>query len=262
MMASDLLDARNGPAYDHPATTDEPGTYIIASLPRSGSTLLARLLWDTGWVGAPKEYLNPMQLRDWEVRLGRPPSRWLHGGLRGAAVGAIVGRGWSERRLSRHLERVRCRRSSGGWFGLKLHHHHFVRYGGMSFVDRVLPDARWLRISRADRLGQAISWQRALESGQWAAWQPKGEPVRYRRSRIEQRLADIEQAEMGWDRSLAGRAVWSVTYEALVASPGTTLQSALSWLGVERRVEDPQLPTGRQADRVTDDWRARWTAGI
>ena len=30
---------------------------------------------------------------------------------------------------------------------------------------------------------RAISWQRALESGQWAAWQPKGEPVRYRNPR-------------------------------------------------------------------------------
>ena len=261
-MAVQLLDARNGPELDHPSGTGGGGTYIIASVPRSGSTLLARLLWDTGWVGSPKEYLNPMQLRDWEVRLGRSPSRWLHGRLHGAAVGAIVGRGWSERRLAGHLERVRCRRSSGGWFGLKLHHHHFVRYGGLSFVDRVLPGARWLRISRRDRLGQAISWQRALESGQWAAWQPTGEPVRYRRSRIQQRLAAIEQAETGWDRALEDRPVWQVTYEALVEDPRATLQSALNWLDVDRLVDEPQLPMRRQADAVTAEWRAHWTAGI
>ena len=82
-MGSDLLDPRNGPAFD---TGREGGRlFVIASTPRSGSTWLARTLWDAG-LGAPKEYFNPTQLRDWEVRCGTPLSRLAHGCLRGRAV--------------------------------------------------------------------------------------------------------------------------------------------------------------------------------
>ncbi len=261
-MAGTLLDPRNGSDFDLSPDGRGQRAYIIASVPRSGSTLLARLLWDTGLVGAPKEYLNPMQLRDWTVRDGPAVTRWVHSRLRGSLVGAVVGRGWSEQQLKRHLERVQSRRSSGGWFGLKLHHHHLIRYGGLPFIDRMLPHAHWLRITREDRLGQAISWERALGSGQWAAWQPKGRTVPYRRERVRQRLADIEQAESGWNQMLKGRAVWQVSYESLVADPAATVRAALASLGVEAPVETPGLPTRRQADAVTAEWRARWAAGI
>jgi LPS sulfotransferase NodH len=255
-----LLDGRNGPDHDLPgAASSQP--YIIASVPRSGSTLLARLLWEVGGVGAPKEYLNPMQLRDWEVRFGSPLSRPVHARLRGHLVGAVVGRTWTTRRLQQHLERVRERRSSGGWFGLKLHHHHFERYGGMPFVERVLPGARWIRIQRLDRLGQAISWERALQSGQWAAWQPEGRPVRYRRSALQRRLVAIEQAELGWDAALANHSVLHVTYESLVERPEGVLGEVLAWLGQSPPAMPPRMPTRRQTDDTSSQWRARWASG-
>src|SRR5579863_5210765 len=47
-----------GPQFDfaHPAPCTR--SYIIASSERSGSTYLAMLLWKTGFLGAPWEYLN------------------------------------------------------------------------------------------------------------------------------------------------------------------------------------------------------------
>lgn len=257
-----LLDPRNGPDFDLPASVTARGSYVIASVPRSGSTLLARLLWETGLVGAPKEYLNPMQLRDWMVRTGRPRERWLYAGLRGPAVGAVVGRNWSAERLAQHIARVRTHRTSGGWFGLKIHHHHFQRYGGLGFIDQILPDARWIRISRGDRLGQAISWARALGSGQWAAWQPTGRAVQYGRHRIRQRLMAIERGESGWDSALHDRPVLHVSYESLVADPQHTIHEVLRWLDVVEEVDVASLPTRRQADAVTEAWRDRWAAGI
>lgn len=258
-----LLDPRNGADHDLPAPATPPRAYVIASVPRSGSTLLARLLWGTGRVGAPKEYLNPMQLRDWEVRFGGPVSRRAHGLLDGRVMGAVVGRGWSEARLAAHLERVRMRRSSGGWFGLKLHHHHFLRMGGRPALDRLLPEVRWVRIQRPDRLGQALSWHRALSSGRWASWQTEARPPTYRRDAIRRRLQAIDVAEAGWDRALADVPVHSLTYAELVADPEAAVRGVLRWLDVEDAdaVAVVPPPTRRQADARTQDWRARWLSG-
>ena len=122
-----LIDPRNGAEWDLPPFEGEARTYIIASTPRTGSTLLCRSLWDTGVAAAPKEYLNPMQLRDWEVRLGATRrSRFLHRFLVGPAVGFAGRYGWGEAELSAHLARVRARRTGeDGLFGLKIHYHHF-----------------------------------------------------------------------------------------------------------------------------------------
>ena len=46
---------------------------MIAAIPRTGSTLLASGLWGTGLAGAPNEYINPLQRRQFEVRWGPMP---------------------------------------------------------------------------------------------------------------------------------------------------------------------------------------------
>lgn len=256
-----LVDPRNGPDFDLPA---DPGArlYVIASTPRTGSTLLARTLWDTGRVGAPKEYLNPTQVRDWEVRLGNPESRLLHRALRGPAV-ALAGRGaWSDARLRQHLRRVRERRSSGGWFGLKLHHHHleqwFLRPG--RDVDAWLPAAIWIRMRREDRLGQALSWVRARQTGAWAAHRRGWSVPVYRRSAIQRTMDEISRHEAAWDAFLAGREVHDVTYEALARRFEPTVQGVLEALGVQdARV--PAAPLEPQADALTIAWRRRFLEG-
>ena len=93
-----LLDPRNGPAFDLPTPHSPRRTYVIASTPRTGSTLLARALWDTGLVGAPKEYLNPMQIRDLGGTPGphvdpapaSPGPAWSHDRARGTAAGSTM----------------------------------------------------------------------------------------------------------------------------------------------------------------------------
>jgi LPS sulfotransferase NodH len=45
--------------FDFPARSDEPErTYLLASVPRAGSTYFSHVLWRTGCLGAPLEYLN------------------------------------------------------------------------------------------------------------------------------------------------------------------------------------------------------------
>ena len=260
-MGTRLLDPRNGPAHDLPPPDGTPRTYVIASTPRSGSTLLCRLLWGCGRVGAPKEYLNPMQLRDWEVRLGeRRRNRWAAAALRGPLVGACMGRaGWGRARIAAHIARVRVRRSSGGWFGLKLHHHHRERWFPDGRLAECLGAPRWIRIRRADRRRQAVSWARAEQTGQWASWQRPLLPPVYSQRLINARWADLDAAEMGWNRVLDGEPHLEVWYEQLVADPVQETRRVLAWLGVPDAdtVPVPLPDVVRQADARSEAWVGR-----
>lgn len=219
-----LLDPRNGADWDLPAAGAPPKTYVVASIPRTGSTMLCRMLWRAGCVGAPKEYLNPMQLRDWEVRLGSPSARRRHLLLSGRRL-ALVGPAWSRPRLAAHLSRVRQRRSAGGWFGLKLHHHHRHRLTGTV--------ARWIYLTRADRIAQAVSWARALQTGQWIGGDSPRK-VCYSRWLIRRCLESIGAGEESWEAHFVRLGVepLRLKYETLVADPESTLCAVLAHLAV------------------------------
>lgn len=263
-----LLDPRNGPAFDLPPWDGPPRTWVVASLPRTGSTLLCNALWDTGRVGAPKEYLNPMQVRDWEARLA--PDRWTRGrhrALVGPAV-ALAGRGrWSDARLRAYLDRVRAHRTGPtGWFGLKIHWHHFEAWflaRGRS-PEAFLGPARWLRVVRRDRLRQAVSWARALQTGRWASWQRGYSPPRFSARAIEARLAAIDAGESAWDAWFAGQGLRPrvVVYEDLIADWEGTLRAVLADLDVPPEAQGalPAPSLRRQADDTTDRWIERWRA--
>lgn len=246
-----LLDPRNGPDWDHEPQPNAQ-TYVLASMPRSGSTLLARTLWDAG-LGAPKEYFNPMQLRDWEVRLGTRASQFRHRCLRGRAVG-LAGRGWwPPARVEAHLERLRLRRTAGGWFGLKIHGHHFERF----FPDPdLLGPVTWLRIRRADRIAQAASWEHAVQSNRWIASQPRGTAT-YSRALLTRRLRLLEAHEARWDAFFADRPCTGVVYEALIADPTRELTRVFGAL--QANVVPPPLPLQPQGDAAA--WADRYRRG-
>lgn len=261
-----LLDPRNGPAFDLPPPDGPPQIYVVASLPRTGSTLLCRTLWDTGLVGAPSEYLNPMQIRDWEVRFGSPVARLAHLPLGGPLL-ALVGCGrWTQARRRAHLARVVARRT-GAWFGLKIHRHHFERWFPDADPARLLgphvAPIRWVRLTRRDRVAQAVSWVRALQTGRWAGDRGSLVPPRYSRRAITGALARIARDEAAWDAFFADRGLdpLALTYEELATDLDGAVRAVLRWLEVPApdRLPDPSLP--RQADARTRRWIARFRAG-
>ena len=259
-----LLDPRNGPDWDLPKSSAPLQPYVIASSPRTGSTLLARLLWDTHLIGAPKEYLNPMQLRDWGLRLASPPTSWALSLLKGHAVG-LAGKPPLCPDPAQHLAQVKERRTGpAGHFGIKLHFHHYEQHcsGGISALLGATP--KWIHITRADRLAQAISWDRALQSGQWAAHQrgPRT-PERYSRTRIQSALDRIAEQEAGWQRVLADQAVLHLEYEELLAHKASALRRCLDWLGIGQAESVALPPDGlrKQSDGMSASWKQRFQAG-
>ena len=258
-----LIDPRNGPDFDLPASSASPRTYVIAATPRTGSTLLCRGLWDTGLVGAPKEYFNPTQLRDWEMRLGTPASRLLHFPLRGPARIFAGFRGWTSERLGAHWQRVRKRRSgASGWCGLKLHRHHRERFFEGVDLESLLGEVRWIRITRRDRLAQAVSWSRARRGGPWASHQRLRLPPIYSERHVATCRTQLEAQEAAWDAELAERQVLSLVYEDLVDDWAQGIRAVLGWLDVPGAdaVAVPAPALERQADPQNARWIARFEA--
>ncbi len=254
-----LLDPRNGPAFDLPPCA-QPRSYVLASTPRTGSTLLTRLIADHGGAGMPKEYLNPMQLRDWAIRFDDPWRRPIYALLRGPAVGLVGRVGWSQQRVAAHLRRVRLRRSSGGWFGLKIHWHHLRRWRPDGDLEAWLGPIVWFRIRRRDRLAQAVSWEIAHQTNRWVASQRPWRPPIYQRARITARLLAIEEAEAGWDALLAGRTAATFYYEDVARDPTGALRTVLHALDVPPGPVPP-LASSRSTDPRTASWIARYRAG-
>lgn len=256
-----LLDSRNGEAFDLPELEPAPRTYLIASTPRTGSTLLARLLWGTGLVGAPKEYCNPMQLRDWSCRFGHPLPRAVASVLRGRAHG-LAGVLARPRAIEEHLLRVRDRRSSGGWFGLKIHYHHFAAgWARLDDLERLLGPVTCVRIRRRDRVAQAISWERAHQSNRWVLEQRARRQPRYRRHAIEQRIRAIGAAEAKWDHLIGTRDCLEMDFDALRSDPAAQVQRVLAVLGVEYQTA-PDVPRLGPIDpELALRWRERYESG-
>jgi len=237
--------------------------WVLATTPRTGSTLLSRALWATEQIGAPKEYLNPTQLRDWEIRFAPPLSRMRHAALRGPAVGLAGLRPWSEARVREHLQRIATHRSGPhGHVGLKVHHHHWARHLPGDRAHRLLPHPRWIRLRREDRLDQAISWVRARQSGRWAAHRRSlGLGLeRYSRRAITRALRDIDRGERGWDAIIGREPCLELTYQALVDHPLLTVNRVLDWLDAPP-VSTVSLELRPQADARTERWRTRYLAG-
>jgi len=222
--------------------------YVIASVPRSGSSLLTHLLWETGVAGAPNEYLNPLQRRAFDERFGPMP-------------------------VEVYLERLQRFRTTGnGVFGLKIHRHHarrFVEAPGHDLAD-LLPDARWIATARRDRVAQAVSMEIAHQTRRWAHRpQPPRREATYDHHSISKRLDAINRQMAGWatwfdERGIVPLTVW---YEDLVADPDAVLAEVLARIdppglsgsATERRDVRRPRPE-RQADHVNAEWIARFRA--
>lgn len=265
-MLLDLLDVRNGEAYDcgsGPATR----TLVVASTPRCGSTMFCRTLWETGMVGAPKEYFNPTQRRDWMVRSGSSLAvRLAYGTIRGPLTAGLGRLPWSTKGLTKYTRTLQAHRTgTQGWFSTKLHWHHFERIfarAGREPSD-VFGDVTWVLMTRSDRLAQAVSWARALQTQRWAARQSERRSPTYSRSLIARAHGWIEDGEAGWEDWFAQRGVvpTRVVYEDFVAAHASETCRVLGELGIvfeRERVAAP--PMGIQRDEISARWCARYRA--
>src|SRR5712671_4511989 len=117
--------------------------YAICTQPRSGSNLLCQVLSSTDQLGHPLEYFNGPGRR----ALGLPdyteePELQIDAVLRFGAT-------------------------PNGVFAVKLFASHFATFSRRLRWTDLLPNLHFVYFTRDDLLGQAVSWARALQTGQY-----------------------------------------------------------------------------------------------
>jgi LPS sulfotransferase NodH len=226
--------------------------YLLASVPRAGSTFFSHVLWRTGCLGAPLEYLN-----------FDPAGPYFF-----AANSADA-----QQQLWRSV--LRRRTSPNGVFGLKafptqlqaLHRTNPPLLADVlaTMLPREGP-RRVVYLRRRDRLAQTVSLARAAMSGVWRKEQerPDAAPLDYSREALEAAQRGIEFQEELWERMLADLRVepLRVWHEDALADPHGIARQVADYLGVAldpaAAVDVPQIVKQSRGD--ADNWVERYRA--
>lgn len=239
-------------------------SYIICTSPRSGSTLLCRLLQEAGVAGHPESWFHGPSVEAWREGLSLSPASNSDEVLRHTMAAAIdQGRGTST------------------LFALRLQRHSFD-----FLIDRLgylAPDAatdaerlsaafgriRFILLSRPDTLAQAVSYVRASQTGLWhrnadgtelERLAPPKDPA-YDRAAIAKELAELKAQDDAWRDWFAHEGITplTLTYDELAENPIRVLAQVLDDLGLDPdAARDVVAPTARLSDRINRDWVARF----
>ena len=223
--------------HEYPAGADTRTSYIVCSVPRSGSSLLCELLCNTEVAGAPTEFFDP-------ELMGQFRERWGASSFEDYVTTLL-----------------RKKTSPNGVFGVKVHWGQLRSLGGSDPAD-LLPGLRYVHIRREDVLRQAISWVRALQTNQWASSHDALHDAAFDREQIRLYLDRIRAEDSAWEEFFAARSIapCRVVYERLVDEPAGTVRAVLGFLGIDDPGQVAPLTLERQADALTDEWVARYTA--
>jgi trehalose 2-sulfotransferase len=259
--------------------------YLVCATPRSGSTLLCRALERTGVAGRPREYFEALK----ETGVPRRPREYFWG-LRSPEVFRLLpaeselDRGseqaptWNRDDYARHLEAsLRAGTTSNGIFGAKLMWSYFgdfmelmrgiPRFGGMgdgSLLNAAFPGLRYVFVSRSDKVRQAVSLWRALQTWVWRdeRARPQDAPALDQRSlysfdAIDHLLDQLRRHEDAWRGFFfrIGQRPLSLVYEDIAGDLPGSVARVLDELGVERQPSDePGQPLSRQSDELSESW--------
>jgi trehalose 2-sulfotransferase len=258
--------------------------YLICSTPRSGSSLLCEALTNTGVAGRPDEYFQ--ERRPGTLPVG-PREYFEDGGpldvsaLLSDASPPKVSAEHDPRRFasySGYLEWAIGRgATANGVFGAKVMWGSFPGLlsrlrdlpgrddlPAADLLDSVFPDVRYVWMTRADKVRQAVSLWRALQTWTWRHDDTPldTEPV-YSFEAIDHLVDQVLRHERAWRDFFteSGIEPHTVVYERLADAYEETALEALEELDIavpsdlrfQRRLQ-------RQADELNEEWVARFRA--
>jgi LPS sulfotransferase NodH len=243
---------------------------LLAATPRTGSTLLCRALEDTGVCGRPTEHFIDGDASSF-------PEGWTfwEEGLLAVEHGVTTRPDFVDlvRRLGTTPNGVFATKVMWPYLG-----HMIERFRGLpeyhglndaTLLHRAFPGLRVVKVDRRDRVRQAVSWLRVVQTGIWVVSDTEPAPpdsaVSYDRGWIDGLIDAIEQADTGWRGLFADLDLEPITvvYEDLVGDGyDDAIQAVLRHAGVDATdLTIPTPRTNRQADAITEEWVARYNAG-
>lgn len=247
----------SAPEASTPATSA-----VIATVPRSGSWLLAEGLEATGVCGHPREYYRadyqPRYARAWDLPANVPFERYRETVLRAGST-------------------------PNGVFAVKVHWgqlEHVLAQAGSSprsagvraVLEQLFPGGRFVFLSRRDKPRQAVSLHRAIRTDEWWALDSRGEralpalrPADL--AEIERLEAVLTEHDAAWLRLFdhAGIDPLRLEYEEVVGDYEVTVRRVLAFLGLsaDGPIAPPTLrrQAGAQSERWVDEYTSRRARG-
>lgn len=242
-----------------------PDAYIICGTPRTGSTLLCRLLKSAG-AGDPDSFFGRRFISEWAEGWGLPEAESM-----------------SPEAFARVYLDAAIKAGKGGTdvFGLRLMRENVVDLD--EFVDLVhsgLPAGRarferafgpllYVHLSRRDKVGQAISLVKAQQSGLWHVASdgtelerlaPPREPE-YDFAQLDREVTDLESFDAAWNVWFAEQGIepHRIAYEDLSADPAGELARLCAALGiVAPDAVDVKPAVAKLADATSREWAERY----
>jgi LPS sulfotransferase NodH len=167
---------------------------------------------------------------------------------------------------SDYIKKLLARRTSkNGVFGMKAHFHHFDAFRkDYPELLEVLSPLTYIFISREDRVAQAVSMAKALQTDWWTSRMEEGpKPVlRYDREMIASCIEEIERQDLNWRRWFDAHNVtpFLVTYNQLIEDPAKIVKRVVELLGVQDDEPDEVNvpPARKQADETNTEWTERF----
>jgi LPS sulfotransferase NodH len=280
--------------------------FLVCATPRSGSTLVCQALKNTGVAGRPEEYFEALRHSG---RRRRPEEYFV--GLDDQSILDQLGAHertvepqprsplWSRTAYSRYLEwAIETGTTPNGVFSAKLMWGYFGDFVSLlrnipSFRDlplaELLPavfgDLTYIRVVRANKVRQAVSLWKAVQTATWREDDADGErsleddevsdappypsflqehrpQLRFHYRAIEHLLQRILVEEASWDAFFehCGVRPALVLYENFAADPHASTLNILERLGLPTPVDLSVVPRmRRQSDGINDDWVRRFS---
>jgi LPS sulfotransferase NodH len=273
------------------ASREPSRSYLICATPRSGSTLLCEALKGTGVAGVPEEYFEALRhsgrpRRPQEYFIGAQDRTILrhlgeHTSLDGRPAPSPL---WDRHDYEPYLSAALAQGTTpNGVFGAKLMWGYLGDFVSLlreipayrelpiqELLPTVFPDLRYVRVVRANKVRQAVSLWKAVQTATWRSEDDESETVdaadtsngigprlKFHFGAIAHLLDQILAQEACWDAFFEHCAVQPhvVVYEDFIDSYEQTTLAVLADIGV-----DP--PEGIEFERrmqpQTDDINRRW----
>ena len=262
-------------------------SYLVCATPRSGSTLLCHLLDQTGLAGHPEEYFEAL----WHSGAPRRPHEYFDSERHANIIERLAFREmpdgpapepnplWQPERYDRYLDwALEEGTTENGVFGAKLMWGYLGDFATLlrgiegnagrpvpELLARAFPDLRYVQITREDKVRQAVSLWKAVQTQAWReeggeAAGAKAEPVFSFRA-INFLVRQLTAHDASWDAYFLGLGLepLKVTYEELAEAPEPVVRRVLEHIGAaapgDLALDAPKLRV--QADERSEEWVRR-----
>lgn len=245
-------------------------SYVICTSPRSGSTMLCKLLAATKVAGNPGSLFHKPSVDAWlryyKLEMSAFASRRE---TLDAIVKAAIARGKGETGVFG----LRLQRGSLTFFMEQLGYWHPDSRTDLERIEAAFGPTLFIYLNRDDKIDQAISFIRAEQTGIWhrnadgsdLEVQDVTRENGYDPDAIRAQVSEFVEFDYAWRSWFENQSIkpLEVSYDALAREPKKALANILYALGADASIADSTpAQTAKIADKTNREWRARFESEV